>query len=230
MLSYSEIEKKLGYVFNNKELLKLALTHKSYAHENGALSSLCYNERLEFLGDAILEHIISIYLYNVTPALKEGVMSKKRAEIVCEQSLSSVIREAKLSKYVRLGKCEIMTGGNKKDAILADMFEAILGAIYLDGGFEVAQKTCLKLLEETIHKILNEKASLDYKSRLQELLQKNGTVRIEYMLDKETGKDHAKIFFSSVYYEGEKIGEGSGKTKKASEQAAAAVALEKFEN
>lgn len=230
MLSYSEIEKKLGYVFNNKELLKLALTHKSYAHENGDLSSLCYNERLEFLGDAILEHIISIYLYNVTPALKEGVMSKKRAEIVCEQSLSSVIREVKLSKYVRLGKCEITTGGNKKDAILADMFEAILGAIYLDGGFEVAQKTCLKILEETIHKILNEKASLDYKSRLQELLQKNGTVRIEYMLDKETGKDHAKTFFSSVYYEGEKIGEGSGKTKKASEQAAAAVALKKFEN
>ena len=230
MLSYSEIEKKIGYVFVNKELLKVALTHKSYAYEKGNTSSLCYNERLEFLGDAILEHIVSIYLYNITPTLKEGVMSKKRAEIVCEKSLSSVIREYGLSKYVRLGKCEITTGGNKKDAILADMFEAILGAIYLDGGFEKVEKTCLKLLEGTIIRVLNEKASLDYKTRLQELLQRNGKVAIKYVLDKETGKEHAKTFFSSVYFEGEKIGEGSGKTKKASEQAAAAIALKKLEN
>ena len=230
MLSYNEIEKKIGYVFQNKELLKLALTHKSYAYEKGDTSSSCYNERLEFLGDAILEHIVSIELYNVTPLLKEGVMSKKRAEIVCEKSLSSVIKQKGLSKHVRLGKCEITTGGNKKDAILADMFEAILGAIYLDGGFEKAQATCLELLKDNITTVLNEKASLDYKTRLQELLQKNGTVKIEYVLDKETGKDHSKTFYSSVYFEGEKIGEGNGKTKKASEQAAAAVALKKFEN
>ena len=121
MLSYSEIEKKLGYTFNNKELLKLALTHKSYAYEKGEQASSCYNERLEFLGDAILEHIVSIELYNITPLLKEGVMSKKRAEIVCEKSLSSVVKEKGLSKYIRLGKCETTTGGNKKDAILADM-------------------------------------------------------------------------------------------------------------
>jgi len=230
MLSYNEIEKKIGYVFQNKELLKLALTHKSYAYEKGDTSSSCYNERLEFLGDAILEHIVSIELYNITPLLKEGVMSKKRAEIVCEKSLSNVIRENGLARHVRLGKCEITTGGNKKDAILADMFEAILGAIYLDGGFEKAQETCLNLLKDTIITVLNEKASLDYKTRLQELLQKNGTVKIEYVLDKETGKAHDKTFFSSVYFEGEKIGEGNGKTKKASEQAAAAVALKKFEN
>jgi len=230
MLSYNEIEKKIGYVFQNKELLKLALTHKSYAYEKGDTSSSCYNERLEFLGDAILEHIVSIELYNVTPLLKEGVMSKKRAEIVCEKSLSSVIKQKGLSKHVRLGKCEITTGGNKKDAILADMFEAILGAIYLDGGFEKAQATCLELLKDNITTVLNEKASLDYKTRLQELLQKNGTVKIEYILDKEEGKAHAKTFYSSVYFEGNKIGEGNGKTKKASEQAAAAVALKKFEN
>ena len=230
MLSYCEIEKKLGYVFENKELLKLALTHKSYAYENGDISSSCYNERLEFLGDAILEHIISIYLYNITPLLKEGVMSKKRAEIVCEKSLSDVVKTIGLSKYIMLGKCEITTGGNKKDAILADMFEAILGAIYLDGGFDKSQTTCLKLMEPTIIQVLNEKTSLDYKTRLQELLQKNGTVKIEYVLDKEAGKAHAKTFFSSVYFEGEKIGEGNGKTKKASEQAAAAAALKTFEN
>ena len=230
MISYSEIEKKIGYTFNNKELLKTALTHKSYAYEKGNVSSSCYNERLEFLGDAILEHVVSIYLYNVTPLLKEGVMSKKRAEIVCEKSLSTIIKESNLSKYIMLGKCEISTGGNKKDAILADVFEAILGAIYLDGGFEKAELTCLKLLEETIIKVLNEEHSLDYKTRLQEILQKNGTVKIEYVLDKEMGKDHAKTFFSSVYFEGEKIGEGSGKTKKASEQAAAAIAIKKIKN
>lgn len=230
MLSYSEIEKKLGYVFSNKELLKTAITHKSYAYEKSETSSVSYNERLEFLGDAILEHIVSIYLYNITPALKEGVMSKKRAEVVCEKSLSEVIKRVGLSKYIMLGKCELVTGGNKKDAILADMFEALLGAIYLDGGFAKAEEVCIRLLEATIIEVLNEKASLDYKTRLQEVLQKNGTVKIEYILDKETGKDHAKTFFSSVYFEGEKIGEGSGKTKKASEQAAAAVALKKFEN
>ena len=230
MISYNEIEKKIGYIFNNKELLKNAITHKSYAYERGNTDSSCYNERLEFLGDAILEHVISIYLYNVTPLLKEGVMSKKRAEIVCEKSLSDVIKACGLSKHVMLGKCEISTGVNKKDAILADMFEAILGAIYLDGGFEKAEITCLKLLEKTIVKVLNEEQSLDYKTRLQEVLQKNGTVKIEYVLDREVGKDHAKTFFSSVYFEGEKIGEGSGKTKKASEQAAAAVALKKIKN
>jgi len=230
MLSYSEIEKKIGYTFNNKELLKVALTHKSYAYEQGDVSSSCYNERLEFLGDAILEHIVSIELYNIKPLLKEGVMSKKRAEIVCEKSLSNVIKEKGLARHVRLGKCEITTGGNKKDAILADMFEAILGAVYLDGGFEKAKIVCLDFLKDTIYIVLNEKTSLDYKTRLQELLQKNGTVKIEYVLDKEVGKAHAKTFFSSVYFEGEKIGEGNGKTKKASEQAAAAVALKKLEN
>ena len=230
MLSYSEIEKKIGYIFNNKDLLKLALTHKSYAYENGNNLSSCYNERLEFLGDAVLEHIVSIELYNITPLLKEGVMSKKRAEIVCEKSLSSIIREKGLAKHILLGKCETATGGNKKDAILADMFEAILGAIYLDGGFEKSQEICLNLLGQTITRVLNEKESLDYKTRLQELLQRNGTVKIEYVLDNETGKAHAKTFYSSVYFEGEKIGEGNGKTKKASEQAAAAVALKKFES
>lgn len=230
MLSYAEVEGKIGYIFKNKELLKVALTHKSYAYEKGTTEYSCYNERLEFLGDAILEHIVSIELYNIEPLLKEGVMSKKRAEIVCEGSLSNVIKKNGLARFVRLGKCEITTGGNKKDAILADMFEAILGAIYLDGGFDAAKDTCLKLLNKTIENVLNEQSSLDYKTRLQELLQKNGSVKIEYILDKETGKAHLKTFYSSVYYEGEKIGEGYGKTKKASEQEAARKALEKIEN
>ena len=114
-----EIESKLGYVFKDKDLLKKALTHKSYAHDLKKDDVDCYNERLEFLGDAILEHMVSIYLYNYTPKMKEGVMSKKRAEIVCEASLSSVMKALDFQKYVKLGKCEINTGGRKKDAILS---------------------------------------------------------------------------------------------------------------
>lgn len=230
MLSYNAVEGKLKYIFKDKNLLETALTHKSFAYEKKEIDPSCYNERLEFLGDAILEHIVSVELYNINPVLKEGVMSKKRSEIVCEASLSKVIRKTGISRYIRLGKCEVTTGGNKKDAILADVFEAILGAIYLDGGMDSARNVCLELLNGTIHDVLTEEKSLDFKTRLQELLQKNGTVKIEYILDKEEGKAHAKKFFSSVYFEKEKIGEGSGKTKKASEQEAARRALEKLEN
>jgi len=225
-----DIEKKIGYTFKNKELLKTAVTHKSYAYERTGEDVSKYNERLEFLGDAVLEHIVSVQLYNTEPKLKEGVMSKKRAEIVCESSLSSIIREINLSKDIRLGKCEINTGGNKKDAILADMFEAILGAVYLDGGFEEANRVCLELITSTIKNVLSKETSIDYKTSLQEILQKNGTVKIEYKLEKETGKDHLKVFTSSVYFNDKKIGEGSGKTKKMSEQNAAKQAIEKIKD
>ncbi|MBR6613635.1 MAG: ribonuclease III [Clostridia bacterium] len=230
MLSLIDIEKKIGYVFKNKELLKTALTHKSYAYERTGEDVSKYNERLEFLGDAILEHIVSIYLYNVEPKLKEGVMSKKRAEIVCEVSLSRIIRERNLAKDIRLGKCEINTGGNKKDAILADMFEAILGAVYLDGGYDEANRVCLDMIKSTIDYVVAKEDTLDYKTRLQEILQRNGNVKIEYVLEKEQGKDHAKMFFSAVYFNDKKIGEGSGKTKKLSEQNAAKQAIEKIKD
>ena len=230
MLSLIDIEKKIGYVFKNKELLKTALTHKSYAYERTGEDVSKYNERLEFLGDAILEHIVSIYLYNVEPKLKEGIMSKKRAEIVCEASLSRIIRERNLAKDIRLGKCEINTGGNKKDAILADMFEAILGAVYLDGGYDEANRVCLDMIKSTIDYVVAKEDTLDYKTRLQEILQRNGNVKIEYVLEKEQGKDHAKMFFSAVYFNDKKIGEGSGKTKKLSEQNAAKQAIEKIKD
>ena len=230
MLSLIDIEKKIGYVFKNKELLKTAITHKSYAYERTGEDVSKYNERLEFLGDAILEHIVSIYLYNVEPKLKEGVMSKKRAEIVCEASLSRIIRERNLAKDIRLGKCEINTGGNKKDAILADMFAAILGAVYLDGGYDEANRVCLDMIKSTIDYVVSKEDTLDYKTRLQEILQRNGNVKIEYVLEKEQGKDHAKMFFSAVYFNDNKIGEGSGKTKKLSEQNAAKQAIEKIKD
>lgn len=223
-----DIEKKIEYTFKNKEILKTAITHKSYAYERTGEDISKYNERLEFLGDAILEHIVSVQLYNKEPKLKEGVMSKKRAEIVCEGSLSRIIRGLNLSKNIRLGKCEINTGGNKKDAILADMFEAILGAVYLDGGFDEANRVCLTMISSTIDNVLSKETSIDYKTSLQEILQKNGTVKIQYKLEKETGKDHLKEFTSGVYFNDEKIGEGSGKTKKMSEQNAAKKAIEEI--
>lgn len=220
-----EIENKINYVFKDKDLLKKALTHKSYAHDLKKDDVDSYNERLEFLGDAILEHMVSIYLYNYTPKMKEGVMSKKRAEIVCESSLSSVMKELDFQKYVKLGKCEINTGGRKKDAILADMAEAILGAIYLDSNFEEAKRVYMTLLNKKIQEVISHETS-DYKTQLQEILQKNGTVKIEYITVKETGKAHDKTFYIDLLYNGKKIGEGNGKSKKEAEQRAAKKAIE----
>lgn len=220
-----EIENKLNYVFKDKDLLKKALTHKSYAHDLKKDDVDSYNERLEFLGDAILEHMVSIYLYNYTPKMKEGVMSKKRAEIVCESSLSSIMKELDFQKYVKLGKCEINTGGRKKDAILADMAESILGAIYLDSNFEEAKRVYMTMLNKKIKEVISHETS-DYKTQLQEILQKNGTVKIEYITVKETGKAHDKTFYIDLLYNGKKIGEGNGKSKKEAEQRAAKKAIE----
>lgn len=222
-----EIENKLGYVFKDKDLLKKALTHKSYAHDLKKDDVDSYNERIEFLGDAILEHMVSIYLYNYTPKMKEGVMSKKRAEIVCEASLSSIMKELDFQKYVKLGKCEINTGGRKKDAILADMAEAILGAIYLDSDFETAERVYMRLLNSKIQEVISHETS-DYKTQLQEILQKNGTVKIEYITVKETGKAHDKTFYIDLLYNGKKIGEGNGKSKKEAEQRAAKKAIQEM--
>ena len=222
-----ELETKLQYIFNDRTLLKMALTHKSYAYENPNSVSKIYNERIEFLGDSILSHIISDLLYAHEPNFSEGIMSKKRAAIVCESSLSAAMKRIGAQEYIYLGKCELSTNGKMKDAIIADAFEAILGAIYLDGGFDVAKHIALRLLDKEIKDVLSGKElNTDYKTKLQEKLQKNGTVKIEYILDNETGPEHDKTFEVSVYLEGKKIGSGSGKSKKQAEQMAAKVALE----
>ncbi len=223
------LQSKLQYIFNDISLLKMALTHKSYAYEQGKTSVDAYNERIEFLGDAILEHIISDKLYSCTPMLKEGEMTKKRAAIVCEASLSQALRRIDGQEYIYLGKCEKTTNGKLKDAIIADAFEAILGAIYLDGGYEIASATCLRLLDKEIDTVLkNGHLNEDYKTRLQELLQKHGNVNIEYRLVKEEGPEHDKTFAVELYFNGKKIGEGIGKNKKQAEQHAAQNALERF--
>ncbi len=221
------LQSKLQYIFNDISFLKLALTHKSYAHENGDIKKQEYNERIEFLGDAILEHIISEMLFIQKPMLSEGVMTKKRAAIVCESSLSRAMRRIDGQNYIYLGKCEKANNGKLKDAIIADAFESIIGAIYLDAGYEVTRDIVLNLLDKEISLVLkNEEFNIDYKTKLQEKLQKNGNVDIKYILTKEEGLEHDKLFFIELLFNGKKIGEGSGKTKKQAEQQAAKMALE----
>lgn len=224
-----EFEKKLGYIFKDKKLLKIALTHKSYAFEHGTLEAGLYNERIEYLGDAILEHIISDLLFDYKPALNEGNMTKKRAQIVCEKSLSEAFSGIQGDKYIFVGKCENAVGTKKQDAIIADAFEAVLGAVYRDSNFETAKALALKLLERQIKDTLAGKTQIvDYKTKLQELLQKNGKIDIKYIVTKEEGPDHDKTFYVDLLVEGKSEGSGIGKNRKAAEQNAASVAYEKF--
>lgn len=223
-------QSKLQYIFNDISLLKLALTHKSYAYDtNVPNSDKKYNERIEFLGDAILEHIISDMLYNYKPSLSEGDMTKKRASIVCETSLSSAMKRIDGQEYIYLGRCETTSNGRMKDAILADAFEAVLGAIYIDGGYEIARDILLRLLDKEIKLTLQGKNyNVDYKTSLQEKLQKHGTVKIEYVLIEESGPEHDKTFKVELKFNGKRIGEGIGKSKKQAEQNAAKYAYETY--
>ena len=144
------LQNSINYNFKDSKLLRVALTHKSYAYEFKSGNKDSYNERLEYLGDAVLEHIISDFLFNITPIISEGDMTKKRAEIVCEKSLSDAFRSINGENYIFLGKCEIATKGKTKDAILADAFEALIGAIYIDSNFNNVKEVVLKLLEKQI--------------------------------------------------------------------------------
>jgi ribonuclease-3 len=221
-----ELEQKLKYIFNNHDLLKMALTHKSYAYEHEDPNYDKYNERIEFLGDAILEHIISDLLFEQVPELAEGEMTKKRAAIVCEASLSQALKRIGGHEYIYLGKCEQNSNGKMKDAIVADAFEAVLGAIYLDGGYEIARDICLELLDQEIKTVLSGGSlNTDYKTQLPEILQRNGSVKIEYTLVGEEGPEHDKTFTIDVLFNDKKIGTGKGKSKKHAEQEAAHHAI-----
>lgn len=226
------VEKKLGYKYTDIKLLKLALTHKSYAYENVNLNEVTnddYNERIEFLGDAILEHIVSDMLYMNAKVFSEGEMTKKRAAMVCETSLCEALKSTGIHNYIYLGKCELNGSVEKKDAIIADCFEAILGSIYLDGGYEKAKLFVLDKLKKQINEVLEGKDfNTDYKTKLQEILQKNGSVKIEYITLKEEGPEHDKTFYVEVLFNGSKIGEGVGKNKKSAEQAAASAAIKRI--
>ena len=215
---YEALEEKLGYVFKDKNLIKLALTHSSYANEH----NIECNERLEFLGDAVLELAMSRKLYD-TIDLDEGVLTKMRAKAVCESALDLYASKIDLSSYLYLGKGEEATGGRTRPAIIADATEAVLGAIYLDGGFEAAREIVKKFFEPYFDDVLKNK---DYKSMLQEKLQSEKR-SIRYEIVRDEGPANNKTFEAVVYMDEILMGRGIGKTKKEAQQQAAKDALEK---
>ncbi len=217
-----KLEESIGYTFKNKTLLEKALTHISYAHEFGLKS----NEKLEFLGDSILEFISSKYLYDKFPNLKEGELTKVRAQVVCEDSLYEVAKKHNISEYIKVGHSESVSGGKNKPTILADSIEAIIAAIYFDGGLDSAEKFIISNLEEAMETASRNVGQKDYKTVLQEKLQKNGDIHIEYKVVEEKGPDHNKTFTSEVIANGKILASGTGKSKKLAEMQAAKKALE----
>ena len=216
------LEENIGYTYKNKDLLKKALTHTSYAYEHKLES----NEKLEFLGDSILEFVSSKYLFDKFSNLKEGEMTKVRATVVCEKSLYKIAKLHNFSDFLYLGKSEIVTGGKNRPAILADSVEAIIAAIYLDGGLEPAEKFIISNLSEEIELATKHVGDKDYKTVLQEKLQKHGEVKIEYEIIKEFGPDHDKSFIAEVKCDGKILATGEGKSKKEAQMQAAKKALE----
>ncbi|MCR4716402.1 MAG: ribonuclease III [Lachnospiraceae bacterium] len=225
LIDYDSLEKELGYSFNDRAYLKLALTHSSYAHENMKETNGEYNERIEYLGDAVLELIVSDYLYRNYKNSSEGQMTKTRASLVCEYTLANCAREIKLSDSILLSNGEDMTGGRYRDSILSDAFESVLGAMYLDGGITpVAAFVKRILLTDIEHKEL----FYDAKTSLQEQVQARKGDKLEYVIVAETGPEHSKIFTAEARVNGKVIGVGEGKTKKSAEQHAAYQALMKM--
>jgi len=220
-----KLEQKIGYSFKDKNLLLTALTHSSYANEKND-RSLSY-ERLEFLGDSILGLITAEFLFQHRPRLPEGRMTRLRAELVCESSLKVIAQELGIGGYMRLGRGEERSGGRERASILADMVESVIAAIYLDSGMEEARRFVIEKLLS--HADLGEQHRIaDYKTELQELVQRKADGQVSYELTGESGPDHQKVFYFTVYINGEAAGEGSGRSKKEAEQAAACAALEKL--
>ena len=216
------LEEKLGYTFKNSKLLANALTHSSYANE--ARNGITSNERLEFLGDSVLSLIVSDYLFKEFSNIPEGELTKLRASLVCEKSLCGFSRELELGKYLKLGKGEDKNGGRDRDSILADAFEALLAAIYLDGGMEAARKHVINFVLREL-KQTDDEVFKDYKTALQEIIQRNPEESVTYILTGESGPDHNKVFEVEVHLNSNVIGKGSGSSKKRAEQMAAKQAL-----
>lgn len=218
----SKFEETINYTFEDKSYILEALTHSSYSNEN---KNYKFNERLEFLGDSVLSIVISDYLFKKEKNLPEGELTKLRANIVCEESLSEVAGQIHLGEYLLLGKGEEATGGRDRISILADALEAVIAAIYLDGGLEEASKFIFKFMEEIIENSIEGKIFRDYKTYLQEVLQSKGEQHIWYNLVEEKGPDHNKRFVMEVGINDEVLGVGEGKSKKDAEQVAAKSAL-----
>ena len=221
-MNIETFEQNIGYKFKNKKLVQTALTHKSYANENKIQS----NEKLEFLGDAILEFVTSKYLYENYKKLKEGEMTKVRATVVCEESLYKIALKHNFSDFLIIGKSEKACKGNTKPAILADSVEAVIAAIFLDSDLENAKKFIIENIKEAIETASQNVGKKDYKTVLQEKLQEHGSVHIEYNIIKEDGPDHSKVFTAEVKCNGKSLATGSGSTKKQAEMEAAHKVLE----
>ena len=220
------LETKLGYQFQNPKLLDHALTHSSYANEHH-LGSISSNERLEFLGDSVLGMIVADYLYRIFPDLPEGDLTRIRANLVCESSLVLVAKEWDLGRYLKLGKGENACGGRSRPSILADAVEAVLAAVFLDGGLEHDRDIIQRFLLDRMEQV--NRASRDHKTYLQELVQRKSGQVLHYELIGESGPDHNKTFQMQVLLNGQPIGQGTGHSKKEAEQAAANAAIERLE-
>ncbi|MDE6619677.1 MAG: ribonuclease III [Lachnospiraceae bacterium] len=219
-----ELQGKIGYQFQDVTLLRQALTHSSFANEQ-KINKLNNYERLEFLGDAVLELVSSEFLFNENKDMPEGQLTRLRASMVCEPALAYCARDINLNSYILLGKGEESTGGRKRDSIISDVMEAVIGAIFLDGGIEYAKKFIYRfVLSDLEDKIL----FMDSKTLLQEEIQKKNTAQLRYELVDETGPDHDKQFHVEAYLNDKLIGSGVGRTKKAAEQQAAYEALKKI--
>ena len=218
------LEEKLGYRFSQRALLENALTHSSYANENKARGCQS-NERLEFLGDSVLGMVTADYLYRTHPDLPEGDLTRTRAALVCEGSLVEVAQQLDLGSYLKLGKGEDAGGGRERPSIVADAVEAVIAAVYLDGGIGSARKIIQKFI---LDREEEKSASRDYKTALQELVQRESGQVLGYQLIGAEGPDHAKVFSVEVDLNGTPIGRGKGRSKKEAEQNAAKAALEKL--
>lgn len=218
---YAELEKGLGYVFQNKKLLENALTHSSFANEHrGGRSS---NERLEFLGDSILGFVVANYLYKENPDKPEGDLTRIRADLVCERNLAKAAGTIRLGEFLLLGHGEDHGGGRKRDSIVSDAMESVIAAAYLDGGFEASRGIIERLILSDIPK--GRPGNFDYKTMFQELVQREKDQTITYELTGEEGPDHDKVFLVQVLLNGDVVGRGSGRSKKKAEQAAAEQAV-----
>lgn len=219
-----ELENKINYIFNDSELLKIALTHRSYTKEVGLPRELC-NERLEFLGDAVLETIVCEQLYTRVPKAEEGKMTKIKSNVVRTESLAEIARGLNLGDYLILGYGEKSVGGCDKEGILADAMESIIAAVFIDSDFYTAKKVVLNLFEEQIEKGIAGLLANDYKSVFQEIVQSQGSHKIEYMVTREEGKSHDKTFYVDLKLDGKVVGSGVGKSKKKAENEAAQIAV-----
>ncbi|MBP1554528.1 MAG: ribonuclease III [Oscillospiraceae bacterium] len=217
----SDLEQRIGYIFEDRSLLEEALTHSSYANEHG-LGRLGCNERLEFLGDAVLSAVVADHLYRTLPDVEEGELTKQRAAMVCESALAMFARDIDLGKDMRFGKGELKTHGNERDSILSDCFEAVIAAIYLDGGVEAARKF---IARHVLQEASGAELSRDYKTELQEVIQQNPEEKLRYVHTAESGPDHDKTFTVEIWLNSNVIATATGHSKKQAEQNAAAEAL-----